>query len=65
MNTNALVREARLNRTGPASSDLLELENIDFALCTALHFLLGGIEYEHDKCGGGAVAARILASLVV
>lgn len=65
MTVDRLVAEARRNRTGVASPGLLEPESIDFALRTALDCLLGGIDYEHDRGGGGAIAARMLASLVV
>lgn len=65
MNAERLVAEARRNRTGTASPDLLEPQNIGPALHLALSHLLNGIAYEGCIRGDGAISARMIASLIV
>lgn len=65
MSAEMLIAAARRNRTGIASSELLEPESVGAALRQVLTFLLSGIDYDGDLRGDAAVSARMIAALIV
>jgi hypothetical protein len=64
MTVDELIQEAWHNRTGPADGDEFTLPNLSGCLRFALSQLLESLDYEADPSSGGAVTARILATLI-
>ena len=64
MTVDDLIAEAQRRRTGSLESDVLPPANLSEFLRFALGQLLEDINYEADKASGGAVAARVIATLI-
>ena len=63
MTVDDLIAEARRNKTGPVDADALSPSNLSEFLRLALEHLLEDIDYEADRTSGGAIAARVIATL--
>ena len=65
MTVDGLIAEAKRNRSAPASPDAIEPASVSELLRIALDCLLQDLDYEADQTSGGAVAARVIASVIV
>jgi hypothetical protein len=65
MTVDDLIAKATLNRTGPVNAaDVLLPSGLSDALRFALGHLLDDVDYESDLKSGGAIAARMLATII-
>jgi hypothetical protein len=64
MTVDDLIAEAKRNRNGPMSDDALSPSSLSEFLRFALGQLLEDIEYEANPESGGAIAARVIATII-
>lgn len=64
MTVDDLIADAKRNRTGPLSADALAPSSLSEFLRFALGHLLDDIDYDANKSSGGAIAARVIATII-
>jgi hypothetical protein len=64
MTADDLIAEAKHQRSGPMSDDAMSSSNLSEFLRFALGHLLEEIDYEADKAAHGAIAARVIATII-
>lgn len=64
MTVDDLIAEAKRNRTGPMSDDAMSPSSLSEFLRFALGHLLEDLDYEADPSSGGAIAARVVATII-
>jgi len=65
MTPDALIADARLNKTEPADANSVSPHTVSGALRWALELLLEDFDYEADMNSNSAVAVRLLATIIV
>jgi hypothetical protein len=64
MTVDDLIAEAQRNRSGPMTDDAMSPSSLSEFLRFALGHLLKDINYEADPSSGGAIAARVIATII-